>query len=98
MACACEVKNFAKAVGAREVRPDVMVQHSKGSQAVDLLCAKLYSVKITWFGQSLVSMYQFDRFRNHMQRYGRFWAHHMNEFRFFMPKTPHFQNHFVSET
>ena len=36
MACACKVKNFAKAVWAREVRPDVMVPHSKVTQIVDL--------------------------------------------------------------
>ena len=36
MACACKVKNFAKAVRACEVHPDVMVLHSKVSQTVDI--------------------------------------------------------------
>ena len=36
MACACKVKNFAKAVCARKVRPDVIVPHSKVSQTVDI--------------------------------------------------------------
>ena len=37
MACACEVQNFATAVRAHEVRPDVVVRHSKVSQIVDIL-------------------------------------------------------------
>ena len=37
MACACKVENFSTAVRAREVRPDVVVPHSKVSQIVDIL-------------------------------------------------------------
>ena len=37
MACACKVENFAKAVPAREVLPEVMAPHSKVSQIVDIL-------------------------------------------------------------
>ena len=37
MACACKVENFATAVRAHEVRPDVVVLHSKVSQFVDIL-------------------------------------------------------------
>ena len=37
MACACKMENFATAVRAREVRPDVVVPHSKVSQTVDIL-------------------------------------------------------------
>ena len=36
MACPCKVNNFAKAVRAREVRPDAMVLHSEASQIVDI--------------------------------------------------------------
>ena len=35
--CTCKVENFATAVLAREVRRDVVVPHSKVSQAVDIL-------------------------------------------------------------
>ena len=37
MACVCKVENFATAVRAHEVRPDVVVPHSKVSQIVDIL-------------------------------------------------------------
>ena len=37
MACACKVEDFATAVRAREVRPDVVVPHSEVSQIVDIL-------------------------------------------------------------
>ena len=45
MACACKVENFATAVRAREVRPDVVVPHSKVSQTVDILGLVCQTVK-----------------------------------------------------
>ena len=67
-ACACKVKNFTKAMRAREVRPDVMVPLSKVSQIVDLfglLCqtvnTKTKGTKLRSFGlKDLVTEYHFD--------------------------------------
>ena len=49
MACACKVENFATAVRVREVRPDVVVPHSKVSQTADILGLVCKTEKVNFF-------------------------------------------------
>ena len=53
VACACKVENFATVVQAREVRPDVVVPHSKVSQIVDILGLVCQKVRPTVVGSLL---------------------------------------------
>ena len=47
MACTCKVKNIAKTVWVREVRPDVMVPHSKVSQTADIFRLVCQTVRLS---------------------------------------------------